>query len=263
MHRIKGAALVTGAGRRLGRAMAVALAEDGLNVVVHYVGSREEAEETADAARAFGVRAETVKADLLHRDQVEALVPAAIDAIGEPLGVLINNASIFEHDTVQTATTTSWDRHIASNLEAPFFLTQAFAKQVQGGATDASGEPIASACVVNMIDQRARKLTPEFATYTIAKMGLWAFTQTAAQGLAPDIRVNGIGPGPTLQGDRQTERHFADQRSNTILKRGSNVEDIVGALRFILNSHGLTGQLLCMDGGQHLGWKTPDVMGVE
>jgi NAD(P)-dependent dehydrogenase (short-subunit alcohol dehydrogenase family) len=251
MYQVKGAALVTGAARRLGRAMAIALAEDGHDVVVHYVGSERQAQETAQAARDFGVKAVTLQADLLDRKQVAGLVPSAVEAIGGPLGVLVNNASIFEYDTVQTATTTSWDRHMGSNLEAPLFLSQAFANQVKGGQTDEAGEAIASACIINMIDQRVRKLTPEFATYTIAKMGLWAFTQTAAQGLAPDIRVNAIGPGPTLQGDRQTARHFADQRSN------------IGAMRFILRSHGLTGQLLCMDGGQHLGWKTPDVLGPE
>ncbi len=263
MYRITGAALITGAGRRLGRAMALALAEDGHDVVLHYASSESEAEETAEAARAFGVNAVTLQADLLERDQVERLVPAAAEAIGGPLAVLVNNASIFEYDTVRTATFSSWDRHMLSNLEAPFFLTQAFAAQVEGGVLDASGAPVASACVVNMIDQRVRKLTPEFASYTIAKMGLWAFTQTAAQGLAPDIRVNGIGPGPTLQADRQSKQHFDEQRKNTLLERGSNVDDIISALRFILTSHGLTGQLLCMDGGQHLAWKTPDIMGVE
>ncbi len=122
---------------------------------------------------------------------------------------------------------------------------------------------MASGVVVNMIDQRARKLTPEFMTYTLAKMGLWAFTQTAAQGLAPDIRVNGIGPGPTMQGGRQTAEHFAAQRAATILGRGASPEEICRALAFILDSPGLTGQLLCIDGGQHLAWATPDVLGVE
>lgn len=263
MYRIQGAALVTGAGRRLGREIAVALAEDGHDIVVHYVGSEEEAEKTAEAVRACGVKAAKVRADLLERDQVEGLIPAAIEAIGAPLSILVNNASIFEYDTLQTATTTSWDRHIASNLEAPFFLTQAFAAQIKGGAKDSEGAPVASACVINMIDQRVRKLTPEFATYTIAKMGLWAFTKTAAQGLAPDIRVNGIGPGPTMRGTRQSEKHFAAQQENTLLERGSNIDDIISALRFIMCSHGLTGQLLCMDGGQHLAWKTPDILGPE
>ncbi len=258
-----GAALVTGAGRRLGRAMAVALAEDGHDVVIHYAGSREGAETTAQMARAFGVRAEILQADLLDRHQIKGLVERAAEAIGRPLSVLINNASIFEYDTLQSATFESWDRHMRSNLEASYFLTQQFARQIYGGKRDDRGEPVANGCVINMIDQRVRKLTPEFSTYTIAKVGLWAFTQTAAQGLAPDIRVNAIGPGPTLRGDRQSQEHFDEQRRNTVLERGSNVEDIVGAMRFILASHSVTGQLICIDGGQHLGWRTPDIQGPE
>lgn len=263
MSAIKGAALVTGAAKRLGRSLALALAEDGHDVVIHYSGSRDAAEATAQDARAFGVKAATVQADLLERDAIARLVPDAVAAIGQPLGVLVNNASIFDYDTVRTATTETWDRHLKSNLEAPFFLTQAFAAQAQTGARDDNGEPIASACVVNMIDMRVRKLTPEFSTYTIAKSALWTFTRTAAQGLAPDIRVNAIGPGPTMKAERQTEQHFRDQRSNTILQRGSDPEGINRALRFVLSSHGLTGQLICVDGGQHLGWQTPDVLGPE
>ena len=125
------------------------------------------------------------------------------------------------------------------------------------------GEPLARALVVNMIDQRVRKLTPEFMSYTIAKMGLWAFTQTAAQALAPNVRVNAIGPGPTLRGGRQSESHFARQRAATIMGRGASVGDITSALGYFLDAPAVTGQLLCIDGGQHLAWETPDVLGVE
>ena len=190
-------------------------------------------------------------------------MPAAAAALGRPLTVLVNNASIFEHDTIATATWESWDRHIGSNLRAPFELIQAFAAQAPKAARDAAGEPVARASIVNMIDQRVRKLTPEFATYTIAKMGLWALTRIAAQGLAPDVRVNAIGPGPTLRGTRQSEAHFAAQRAATVLGRGSDPEEIAAALGFILDTPGLTGQLICVDGGQHLAWRTPDVLGVE
>jgi NAD(P)-dependent dehydrogenase (short-subunit alcohol dehydrogenase family) len=131
------------------------------------------------------------------------------------------------------------------------------------GARDANDEPVASACVVNMADQRVLKLTPEFSTYTIAKAGLWAFTQIAARGLAPDIRVNAIGPGPTIQGARQSADHFAAQRAATVLERGTSPEEICAALEFLLEAPGYTGQILCIDGGQHLAWKTPDVLGVE
>jgi len=256
-------ALVTGAGKRLGRAMALYLAERGHDVAVHYATSGAAAEEVVAEITAMAHKAVAVQADVLNEAEVEALVPAATEKLGGPLTVLVNNASIFEYDTLQTATRTSWDRHIESNLRAPFVLTQAFAAQCPKGARDSAGEPIAQGLVVNLIDQRVRKLTPEFMSYTIAKMGLWALTQTAAQGLAPDIRVNAIGPGPTLRGGRQSEEHFEKQRAATVLERGANPSDINAALGYFLDAPAVTGQLLCVDGGQHLAWQTPDVLGVE
>ena len=261
--RENGAALVTGGAQRLGAAMVLALARRGIDVAVHCNASRDAAEAVASEARGMGVAAAVVQADLLDRGATAGLVPAAAAALGQPLTVLVNNASIFEHDTIATATWESWDRHIGSNLRAPFELIQAFAAQVPRGARDGDGEPLAGGCVINMIDQRVRKLTPEFSTYTIAKAGLWVLTRTAARGLAPDIRVNAIGPGPTLRGSRQSEAHFAAQRSATVLGRGASPEEVCRALEFLLDSPGVTGQLICVDGGQHLAWKTPDVMGVE
>ncbi|PZQ49678.1 MAG: short chain dehydrogenase [Rhodovulum sulfidophilum] len=257
------AALVTGGGLRLGRAMALELADRGHDVAIHYHASAEPAEALAAELRGRGLRAAAVRADLLDRTETTGLVPAAAAALGRPLAILVNNASIFEYDTIASATWESWDRHIGSNLRAPFELIQAFAAQAPRARETAEGEFEARALVVNMIDQRVRKLTPEFATYTISKMGLWALTRTAAQGLAPHVRVNAIGPGPTLIGARQSERHFAAQRAATILGRGANPDEIRVALRFLLDSPGVTGQLLCVDGGQHLGWVTPDVLGVE
>lgn len=255
-------ALVTGAGRRLGRAMALYLAGRGYDVAVHYAGSAAEAGEVAGEIRAMGRRAVTLQADLLQEEACEALVGRAVAALG-PLTVLVNNASIFEYDRIDTATRESWDRHIGSNLRAPYVLIQGFARQCPPPGRDARGEPLASGLVVNMLDQRIWKPTPEFSTYTIAKMGLWALTRTAAQGLAPQIRVNAIGPGPTLIGAHQPPAHFAAQRANTILGRGSNPEDITAALGFFLDSPGVTGQMIAVDGGQHLGWKTPDILGIE
>ncbi|MES2542148.1 MAG: SDR family oxidoreductase [Pseudomonadota bacterium] len=255
-------ALVTGAGKRLGRAMALYLAQRGHDVAVHYASSADEAETVVAEIRAMGRKAQSFQADLLDEAQVQALVPAVTAALG-PLTVLVNNASIFEYDRIDTATRQSWDRHIESNLRAPYVLIQAFAKQCPPATTDDNGEPLAQGLVVNMIDQRILKLTPEFSTYTIAKMGLWALTQTAAQGLAPHVRVNGIGPGPTLKGARQSQDHFDRQRAATVLGRGANPQDITAALGFFLDSPGLTGQFIAVDGGQHLGWKTPDVLGVE
>lgn len=256
-------ALVTGAGKRLGQAMAIHLARRGYDVAVHYAGSAEGAADTVAQITALGHHAVALQADLLHEDATADLVSRAVAALGGPLTVLVNNASIFEYDTLASATRQSWDRHMESNLRAPFVLTQAFAAQVPDAPLDAAGEPVAAGLVVNMIDQRVQKLTPEFMTYTLAKMGLWALTRTAAQALAPRIRVNAIGPGPTLQGARQSAEHFAGQRRNTILERGAAPADICAALGYFLDAPAVTGQLLCVDGGQHLGWKTPDILGVE
>ncbi len=256
-------ALVTGAGARLGRAMAVYLGGRGYDVAVHYHSSAEGAEAVAAEIAALGARAVPLRADLLDEDETQALGPAAAEALGGPLTVLVNSASVFEYDTVETATRESWDRHMGSNLRAPFVLTQHLAAHAPAPALDASGEPLAQALVVNMLDQRVRKLTPGFMTYTIAKMGLWAFTQTAARGLAPRVRVNAIGPGPTIQGHRQSARHFANQRAATVLGRGSNPEDITATLGYFLDAPAVTGQLICVDGGQHLAWQTPDIQGPE
>lgn len=256
-------ALVTGSGKRLGREMALYLARRGYDVAVHYASSRKEAEAVVKEIEAMGRRACALRADLLIESQVEKLVPMAVQGLGGTLSVLINNASIFEYDTIRTATRKNWDRHMESNLRAPFVLTQAFAAQAPAAGVDEVGEPVSSALVVNMIDQRVHKLTPEFMTYSLAKMGLWALTRTAAQGLAPQIRVNAIGPGPTLQGHRQSDGHFNRQRAATVLKRGANPADITAALGFFLDSPAVTGQMIAVDGGQHLGWQTPDVLGVE
>jgi NAD(P)-dependent dehydrogenase (short-subunit alcohol dehydrogenase family) len=258
------AALVTGGAARLGKAMALYLAARGYGVAVHYNSNADAAADVAaQCGDLSGGKSVAIQADLLDEAETSALLPEASRLLGQPITVLINNASIFEYDTVQTATKSSWDRHIGSNLRAPFVLTQALAQQAPEAQMDENGEPLAGALVVNMVDQRVRKLTPEFMTYTIAKMGLWALTQTAAMGLAPHVRVNAIGPGPTLQGARQSDDHFARQRASTVLGRGANPSDITAALGYFLDAPAVTGQLLCVDGGQHIGWQTPDVLGLE
>lgn len=254
-------ALVTGAGARLGRAMALKLAERGHDVAVHYNGSREGALEVVREIEGMGRRAMALQADLLDEGATAALLPQAAEALEGPITVLVNSASIFEYDNITTATRESWDRHFGSNLRAPFLLIQALAAQVPDPVPDEAGEPVAQGLAVNMIDQRVRKLTPEFMTYTLAKAGLWTLTRTAAQALAPRVRVNGIGPGPTVRGHRQSESHFARQRAATVLGRGSNPEDITAALNYLLDAKAVTGELLLVDGGQHLGWKTPDILG--
>lgn len=256
-------ALVTGAGKRLGRAMAVYLAARGHDVAVHYATSVDEAAETVAAVLSLGRRAVALQADLLDEAAVASLVPRAAAALGGPLTVLVNNASIFEYDNIVTATRESWDRHFGSNLRAPFLLTQHFAAQCPPPTLDEGGEPAAAGLIVNMIDQRVWKPTPEFMTYSLAKAGLWALTRSSAQALAPRIRVNGIGPGPTLRGTRQSDDHFARQRAATILRRGAHPADVTAALGFFLDSPAVTGQMIATDGGQHLAWQTPDILGLE
>lgn len=256
-------ALVTGAGHRIGRAIALYLAGRGFDVAVHYASSHQGAQETVSGIEGAGGRAVALQADLLVDGETEALFDRAVAAFEQPVTCLVNNASIFEYDTVETATRDSWDRHMQSNLRAPFLLTQKMAAQGLQPLQDDAGEPLAAGLIINMVDQRVRKLTPEFMTYTLAKMGLWALTRTTAQALAPEIRVNAIGPGPTLQGGRQSAEHFAAQRASTTLERGSNPQDMTAAVGYFLDAPAVTGQLLCVDGGQHLAWQTPDVLGVE
>ncbi|MFW8595557.1 SDR family oxidoreductase [Cribrihabitans neustonicus] len=265
-------ALVTGAGRRLGRAMALRLAAEGYDVAVHYRGSRTAAEETAEMIRGQGRRAVALQADLADEDATQGLLPGAAAALEGPITCLVNNASVFERDTIESATRESWDAHFSSNLRAPFLLLQAMAAQEDvpplfpaGDGPEAEGcpEPRAWGLAVNMVDQRVLKLTPDFMSYTLAKSALWTLTRTAAQALAPRIRVNAIGPGPTLRGAQQSAEQFARQRASTILERGAGPGDIAAALAYLLAAPAVTGQMICVDGGQHLAWQTPDVCGLE
>jgi NAD(P)-dependent dehydrogenase (short-subunit alcohol dehydrogenase family) len=236
--------LITGAARRIGRALAEMLAADGWAVAVHFHGSSQAADETVAAVAAKGGKAVACEADLSDAKAVENLVPTAVKIIG-PLGCLINNASIFERDGIEDATWASWDSHMAINLRAPFFLCQAFAKQMPA---DSSG------AIINMIDERVWHLTPHFASYTVSKAGLWTLTQTLAMALAPRIRVNAIGPGPTLPSPRQTQAQFDAQSRSMPLGRGTTPAEICAAARFILAAPAMTGQMIALDGGQHLGW---------
>ena len=246
------AALVTGGARRLGRAMALALAERGVDIALHYNSNADEAETTAKEIRAFGVNAVTLQTNLLDMDQTNTLIDRARDGLGQDLDVLINSASIFDYDTLASATQESWDKNIDSNLRAPFTLTQKFADQAPKAARQDNGEMLAQATIVNMIDQRVKKLTKHYMTYTLAKSGLWTLTQTSARALGPNIRVNGIGPGSTMQGADQSDEQFLEHRLGSVLQRGANPQDIVAAMNFLLDAPAFTGQLLCIDGGQHL-----------
>jgi len=241
------AALVTGAGKRIGRAIALHLADLGWAVGVHYNGSESDAAEVVAIIRNSGGTAVTLQADLGREDEVATLVPRAVAALG-PLGCLVNNASTFDYDSIESATRASWDHHMEANLRAPFVLIQGFASQLPAAAEGA---------VVNLIDQRVWNLTPHFTTYTISKAGLWTLTQTLAMALAPRIRVNAIGPGPTLPSLHQDDAQFARQCAEVPLKRGTSPEEIAETVAFILSARAMTGQMIALDGGQHLGWAQP------
>lgn len=237
-------ALVTGGAKRIGGAIARDLASAGWAVAIHYGKSGDEAEALATEIRKGGGRAAALGADLSRESEVETLLPRAAAELG-PLSLLVNNASVFEMDKIDTATRQSWDRHIETNLRAPLVLSQALARQLPDGS---------EGNIVNLLDQRVWKLTPFFLSYTVAKSGLWTLTQTLALALAPRIRVNGIGPGPTLPSARQSEEQFRRQQEALPLRRGATPEEIARALRFILAAPSFTGQMIALDGGEHLGW---------
>ncbi len=240
------AALVTGAAQRIGRAIAVALAEAGFDIAVHCHTNRDAAAATCETIRSNGRRATLLQADLADEAEMEDLLPRAAAELGA-IGVLINNASPFERDEWHDATRASWDAHIGPGLRAPFVLMQQFANALP---------PDDEGVVINMLDQRVWSITPHFVSYTVAKAGLWALTQSMALALAPRIRVNGIGPGPALPNTRQTPEQFARQSASVPLRRGTSPEEIARAVLAILALPAMTGQMLALDGGQHLQWQS-------
>ena len=239
-------ALVTGAAKRIGRAIARDLARHGWAIAIHYNRSAAAAEDVAEEIVAAGGRASTFHADLNVEAAAAALVEQVVAALG-PICCLVNNASVFERDDAHTATRESWDLHMQVNLRAPFVLTQAFTRQLPEGW---------HGNVINILDQRVWNLTPFFTSYTVSKAALWALTQTLAMALAPRVRVNAVGPGPTLPSLRQTEEQFVRQWSSLPLARQVQPQEICDAVRFILAAPSMTGQMIAIDGGQHLGWSS-------
>ena len=235
--------LITGAAQRIGRAIAIDLADAGWGVAVHYNSSAEAAKNVVQEIAHKGGKAVAFSADLSQEEETSSLISRAADAIG-PLSCLVNNASVFEHDAPATVTRGSWNKHMQINLRAPFVLSQAFAAQIPNTAR---------ASIINIIDQRVWNLTPDFTSYTLSKAGLWTLTQTLAMALAPDVRVNAIGPGPTLQSKSQSPDEFGRECSDTLLKQQVTTEEIGRTVRFILDAPSLTGQMIAVDGGQHLG----------
>lgn len=244
-----GGALVTGAGARIGRAMAEALGADGWAVCLHYRGSKDGAEDAAETLRKAGGRAELFAADLSDESARAGLVAEAARRLGRPVTLLVNSASAFADDTATDHSRADWDHHFEPNLRAPVDLAQQFAKALPDGE---------KGLIVNLIDQRVWKLTPQFFTYTLSKAALWTATQTLAQALAPHIRVNAIGPGPALQSVHQSAEDFAAEQAATLTGEGSNPAEIVRALRYLVAASSVTGQMIAADGGQHLMWQTPD-----
>lgn len=239
-------ALVTGGKARLGQALALALAQAGFDVVIHYRGNTAEAEKTAQAVHDLGRKACLLQADLMREEEVEPLVADAAHALGGPLGVLVNNASTFERDEWDDCTRESWMEHMKPNLRAPFVLMQAFGKALP--------EP-AEGLILNMLDQRVWSLTPHFVSYTVSKSALWTLTKTMALALAPHgIRVNAIGPGPALASTRQSDEQFARQCASVPLGHGTSPAEVARAALAFLALPAVTGQMLALDGGQHLQW---------
>ena len=247
----RGVALVTGAGRRIGRAIALDLAAKGFTVAVHFSGSASEADAVAAEIRSRGGLAAPLRADLADAAAIAGLIPDCAARLGAPI-VLVNNASIFLDDRIGGLDMAQWDRHMAVNLRAPVFLAQAFAAQLPAGA---------HGNIVNIIDQRVWRPTPQFFSYSVSKAGLWAVTQRLAQALAPRIRVNAVGPGPVLRSIHQSASDFDAEAGATLLGRGTTPEEIAAAIRFILDAPAMTGQMIALDGGQHLAWRTPDIIG--
>ena len=241
------AALVTGAAKRIGGAIARDLARHGWAVAVHYHHSAADAAALVREIEQAGGRAVALPADLAREAHTHALIARAVEALG-PLTCLVNNASLFEMDKIETVTRASWDAHLETDLRAPLVLSQDFAGQLPAGS---------QGNIVNMLDQRVWNLTPYFLSYTVAKMGLWTLTRTLALALAPRIRVNGIGPGPTLPSPRQSPEQFAEQCRATPLGRATTLEEICAAVQFILGAPAVTGQMIALDAGQHLGWAQP------
>jgi NAD(P)-dependent dehydrogenase (short-subunit alcohol dehydrogenase family) len=222
-------------------------------VEIHCNASRDKAEATAAEIRALGARAIVLQADLAQEAAMHGLVAAAAEALG-PLGVLVNNASTFERDEWHNATRESWDLHLEPNLRAPFVLAQDFARALPEGH---------EGVVLNMIDMRVWSLTPHFVSYTVSKAGLWALTQSLALALAPRIRVVGIGPGPALPNARQTQEQFDRQAASTPLRRGTTPEEVAHAALALLALPSVTGQMLALDGGQHLQWAPMPAHGAD
>ncbi len=244
----RGAALVTGGAKRIGRAICLELAAAGFDVAIHHRASADEAARVAGEIEALGRRAVSLSADLADVAATHALIGRAVEALG-PLSVLVNNASVFADDRLESITGESWSTHMDVNLRAPVLLAQVFAAQAPDGSA-----------IVNILDQRVLKPDPRFFSYGLSKSALWVATRTMAQALAPRIRVNGVGPGPTLPSVHQAAGEFEAEARATPLQRAGSPEAVAEAVLWLVDARQVTGQMIAVDGGQHLAWKTPDIV---
>jgi NAD(P)-dependent dehydrogenase (short-subunit alcohol dehydrogenase family) len=244
--------IITGGATRIGGAISRKLSGPGVEMVIHYNESKLSAEKLKKKLSKNNTKVYLIKGDLSKETDVKKIVKFAKSKL-KYFDCLINNASLFENDKLENFTTDSWGRHLRTNLRTPALLSKEFSKNIRGKNNN----------IINIIDQRVFKLTPFFFSYTISKTGLYTLTKTSAMSLAPNIRVNGIAPGPTLKNKRQSEKHFRKQYLATPLKRQVNVNEICNAVDFLIKNRSITGQVLAVDSGQSLNWQTPDIIGTK
>ena len=244
--------IITGAATRMGAAIAKKLSGPGVEMVIHYNNSKKEAKELQNEFLKDKTKVYLIKGDLAKEQDLKRIIKFSKLKL-KYFDCLINNASLFESDNLKNFSSKSWKQHLDVNLKAPAYLTQEFSKNIKGKNNN----------IINIIDQRVFKLTPFFFSYTLSKTGLFTLTKTSAMDLAPNIRVNGIAPGPTIKNKRQTEAHFKKQYFATPLKQQVDIKDICSAVDFFIKNSSITGQIIAIDSGQSLNWQTPDVIGKE
>jgi len=244
--------IITGGATRIGAAIAKKLSGSNKEIVIHFNRSKIKAENLRKKLQNYGTKVYLVKGDLSKEKDINKIIKFAKSKL-KYFDCLINNASLFENDKLENFKTDSWEKHISTNLRAPALLSKEFSKNIKGKNNN----------IINLIDQRVFKLTPYFFSYTISKTGLYTLTKTSAISLAPNIRVNGIAPGPTIKNKRQSEKHFKKQYLATPLKKQVDVEEICNAVDFFIKNRSITGQVLAIDSGQSLNWQTPDILGKE
>tara|TARA_B100000767_G_C19637581_1_gene481095 strand:+ start:15 stop:764 length:750 start_codon:yes stop_codon:yes gene_type:complete len=244
--------IITGAATRIGASIAKKLSGPGIEIVIHYNSSKTNAEKLKKDLSRNKTKVYLVKGDLSKENDLKKIIKFAKSKL-KYFDCLINNASLFENDSLKSFTSKSWDKHLYINLKAPAYLTKEFSKNTKGKNNN----------IVNIIDQRVFKLTPFFFSYTLSKTGLYTLTKTSAMSLAPNIRINGIAPGPTIKNKRQTDKHFKKQYLSTPLRKQVNVNEVCNAVDFFIKNSSITGQVLAIDSGQSLNWQTPDVIGKE